>query len=418
MSTRQNIIKTFVLLAFLFFFTFSLFAQTDQSLFKSEIASSPQAQKIFSFVEKNRENIIKEWIHLTEIPAPSGHEEKRAQYMKKQFKVAGLDDVYIDDFGNAVGIWKGTKGSKKIIFAAHMDTVFQGVTEIKVKREANLLKAPGVGDDTSSCINMLWTIRALKHAGFKPVNDYYFLGTVGEEIGFKGMRLFLDNTEEKFDMLIALDGDLGGLSYGALGFGGGQITFRGPGAHTMQSRGVPNPNLAVAKAIERIYQISVPSEPIEKWTIYNVGRIGGGKVNNAVSEESFFTIDLRSPDQTELEKAQQQIETICHDVAEEVSVQVEINLNKNSKAHLLPGARNSALVRTAEDILKYLKVKELRVTPHGSTDANAGIERGIPSINLGRTYGRYKHTLQEEAEIDGLFIGMKQLILMLLSLNK
>jgi len=409
--------SAFILLLFLFFFIFLLFPQTDQSLFKSEIASSSQAQKIFSFIEENRENIIKEWIYLTEISAPSGQEEKRAQYIKEQFVAAGLDEAYIDDFGNAVGIWKGTKDGKKIIFAAHMDTVFQGVTEIKVKREGNILKAPGVGDDTSSCINMLWTIRALKHTGFKPVNDYYFLGTVGEEIGFRGMRLFLDNTEKKFDMLIALDGDLGGLSYGALGFGGGRIIFRGPGAHTMQSRGVPNPNLAVAKAIERIYKISVPSEPIEKWTIYNVGRIGGGKVNNAVSEESFFTIDLRSPDQTELERAQQQIEKICRDVAEEVAVEVEINLNKNAKAHLLPGARNSALVRTAEDILKYLKVRNLRVTPHGSTDANAGIERGIPSVNLGRTYGRYKHTLQEEADIDGLFIGMKQVILMLLSLS-
>jgi len=409
--------KIFVFLLVIFLFNFFIASKADESLFKPEIASSPQAQKIFSFIEKNREEIIREWIYLAEIPAPSGHEEKRARYIKEQLEAAGLDKVYIDDFGNVLGIWKGTEKGKKIIFSAHMDTVFQGVWEIKVKREENLLKAPGIGDDTASCINLLWSIRALKYAGFKPMNDYYFLATVGEEIGFEGMKLFLDNSKEKFDMLIALDGDLGGLSYGALGFGGGRITFRGPGAHTMQSRDVPNPNLAVAKAIERIYNISVPSEPIEKWTIYNVGIIGGGKVNNAVSQESFFTIDLRSADQTELEKAQQKIEKICSEVASEVGVEVEINLNKEEKASQLPGARHSTLVKTAEDILKFLKVRDLRITPLGSTEANAGIERGIPSVNLGRTYGRYKHSLREEAEIDGLFIAMRQVILMLLSLN-
>jgi tripeptide aminopeptidase len=398
-------------------FSLCIFPQTDKSLFKPEIASSSIAQKLFDYIEKNRDNIIKEWILLTEIPAPSGHEEKRAQYISEQFRAAGLDEVHIDDFGNVIGIWKGTGKGKKIIFSAHMDTVFQELWQIKVKREGNVLKAPGIGDDTASCINLLWSIRALKQAGFKPLNDYYFMTTVGEEVGFKGMRLFLDNSDMDFDMLIALDGDLGSLSYGALGFGGGRITFKGPGAHTMQSRGVPNPNVAVARAVERIYKIEVPAEPMEKWTIYNVGMIGGGKVNNAVSQESFFTIDLRSADQAELERAQQQIEKICREVAEEVGVEVNIKLNKAEKAHQLPGARNSTLVRTAEDILKFLQVKNLSIDPLGSTEANAGIEHGIASINLGRTYGRYKHSLREEADIDGLFIGMKQLILMILSLD-
>jgi len=413
----KKVITLYAFISFIFLFTISPTPKGEESLFKPEIASSPQAQEIFSFMEKNREDIIKEWIYLTEIPAPSGHEEKRAQYIKEQFETAGLDGVFIDEFGNVVGIWKGSEQGKNIIFSAHMDTVFQEVWEIKVKREGNLLKAPGVGDDTSSCINLLWTIRALKHAKFKPVNNYYFMATIGEEVGFRGMRLFLDNIKEKFDMLIALDGDLGGLSYGALGFGGGRVIFRGPGAHTMQSRGVPNPNLAVAKAIDRIYKISVPSEPPEKWTVYNIGMIGGGRVNNAVSQESFFAIDLRSANQQELEKAARRIEEICHQVADEVGVEVEINLNKDAKAYQLPGARHSTLVRTAEEILKFLKVRDLQIEPLGSTEANAGIERGIPSINLGRTYGRYKHSLREEAEIDGLFVGMKQVILMLLSLK-
>lgn len=391
--------------------------QGEESLFKPEMVNSPLVQKMFSFIEKNREKIIEEWIYLTEIPAPSGHEEKRAEYLKKQFEATGLDEVVIDTSGNVIGIWKGTGQGKKIIMSAHMDTVFQGVWEIKVKREGNLLKAPGIGDDTANLANLLWSIRALKQVGFKPDNTYYFIGSVGEEIGFVGIEAFLDSAEEKFDLVIALDGDLGKVHYGALGFGGGRITFRGPGAHTMQSRSVPNPNLAVAKAIERICGIQLPSKPPEKWTIINVGMIGGGKVRNAVSEESYFTIDLRSANQEELEKAQTKVRKICQDVAAEVGVELEMNLNERSKAYQIPGAKDSFLVRTVFDILKFLEVKEIEVDPLGSTEANVGIEKGILSVNLGRTYGRYKHTLSEEAEIDGLFLAMKQILLLIYCLK-
>ncbi len=393
------------------------FGQT--SLFSPDVAQRPLVKKVFDFITVNRDKIIEEWIFLTEIPSPSGFEEKRAVFMKKQFEAAGLDEVFIDQAGNVVGIWLGTEGGrgKRIVVPAHLDTVFQDLWEIKVKREGNVLKAPGVGDDTASLIHLIWSVRALKSAGFKPENTYYFVATVSEELGFVGMRAFMENIPEKIDLVIALDGDLGGVHYGALGFGGGRVVYRGPGAHTMLSRGIPNPNLAVAKAIERLYRIKLFSEPIEKWTILNIGKIGGGKVQNAVSQDSFFTIDLRSPNGGELKKIQKEIRTICLDVAEKEGVEVDIDLNEQAVAHQIPGARDSFLIKTVVDILEYLHVQNIKVDPLGSTDANIGIEMGILSVNLGRTYGRFKHSLEEEADIDGLFLAMKQICLLLVCLN-
>ena len=391
--------------------------RAEESLFSPELAHSSLVKKIFDFIESNREKIIEEWIFLTEIPAPSGHEEKRAAYIQKQFKKVGLDKVYIDASGNVIGIWRGSDRGKKIIFSAHMDTVFQDVWDIQVKREGNIFKAPGIGDDTASLINLLWTLRALKEAGFKPLHTYYFIGTVREEIGLVGMEEFLESSQEKFDLIIALDGDLGKVHYGALGFGGGTVVFRGPGAHTMQSRGVPNPILAAAKAVDRIYRIQLPATPIEKWIIINVGMIQGGKVRNAVPHEASFTIDLRSADQQELEKAQAELKSVCQEAASEVGVEVEIDLNEEARASQIPGAKDSFLVKTAVDILQYLDVKDLEVDPLGSTEANVGVERGILSINLGRTYGRYKHSLREEADIDGLFPAMKSIVLLICALN-
>ncbi len=389
----------------------------EESLFSPDIAHRALTKDVFAFIETNREKIIEEWIYLTEIPSPSGFEEKRAVFMKNQFIAAGLDEVYIDEAGNVVGIWFGTDKGKRIVVPAHLDTVFQDLWEIKVIREANVLKAPGIGDDTASLIHLIWSVRALKSSGFNPENTYYFVATVGEEKGFIGMRAFMENPPEKIDLVIALDGDLGGVHYGALGFGGGRVVYRGPGAHTMLSRGIPNPNLAVAKAIERLYKINLFSEPLEKWTILNIGVIGGGKVQNAVSQESYFTIDLRSPNGEELRRVQHEIKSICRAVAEEEDVEVDIDLNEQARGHQIPGARDSFLIKTVVDILEFLQVKNIKVDPLGSTDANVGIENGILSVNLGRTYGRFKHSLEEEADIDGLFLAMKQICLVFICLN-
>jgi acetylornithine deacetylase/succinyl-diaminopimelate desuccinylase-like protein len=401
----------------LFFFATALGANTSaqESLFTPGLAATPVARDVFAYIDENKDNIIEEWISLTEIPAPSGHEQERGRYFVEQFEAAGLDEVYIDEVGNVVGVWRGSGHGEKIVFAPHMDTVFQDLWEIDVVRDGNILKAPGIGDNTASCINLLWTLRALKHAGFEPVNDFYFLVTVGEEMGKVGMKYHFANAEGEYDKVIALDGGLGGITYGAFGFGGREVTFRGPGAHTLSSKGVPNPNMAMARAIEEIYLIPVPAEPRGKWTVLNVGLVRGGRSRNAVSQETTFYADLRSHDQVELERAGGQIDEICYRIAEEEGVEVEIS-RRDDPAAQIPDHRNSTLVKTAEEVLRFLGV-EPRLNAWGVTDANIAIRRGIAAISLGRTRSRGGHTLQEEAEIDGLFVGMKQVALMFLSLN-
>lgn len=389
----------------------------ERSLFSPRVAASKLVGDAFAFIDKNKEAAIAEWVALAEIPAPSGKEEKRAAVLLEKFAAAGLEKVAIDPAGNVIGVWPGSGRGRRIAVSAHMDTVFQGVASIKVVREGGRLKAPGIGDDTASLVDLVTAVRALKAAGFRPENTYYFLATVGEEAGFKGMREFLKSPPEPIDMVLALDDDLGKVHYGALGFGGGRVVFRGPGAHTMQSKGVPDPNLAVAKAVQRITGILLPVSPPERWTVINVGMIGGGRVRNAVSQESFLSVDLRSASQDEIVKAQAAIREAGEAAARETGTSVVFELNGSEKACQLPGAADSSLVRTLVDVLKYLNVPDIEVDPLGSTEANAGIERGIPSVNVGRTYGLQKHSLEEEADIEGLFTAQKQLVLLLASLR-
>ncbi len=197
-----------------------------------------------------------------------------------------------------------------MVFAAHTDTVFPEGTEIKVKREGDILRAPGVGDDTSNLMATLEMFRALNRGGVKTAGDLIFLASVQEEVSLLGAKHWLESSGYKPDLFIAVDLSANQVWYGALRIDQFKFFYTSPGAHTMESRGAPSPAKAVAKAITALYEIPLP--PIAKGMdqfklpVVNVGMIGGGTVVNPVPREAWFTVDLRSldsPTQDRLETA-------------------------------------------------------------------------------------------------------------------
>ena len=82
---------------------------------------------------------------------------------------------------NVSGVRKGTGGGPTVVFAAHMDTVFPEGTNVTVKREGDVLRAPGIGDDTSNLMATLEMFRALNRGSIQTKGDLIFLATTQEE---------------------------------------------------------------------------------------------------------------------------------------------------------------------------------------------------------------------------------------------
>ena len=61
---------------------------------------------------------------LCTIPAPSHHEERRAEYCKKWFENNGFTDVSIDKALNVIAPVNMTKECDITVVLAHTDTVF------------------------------------------------------------------------------------------------------------------------------------------------------------------------------------------------------------------------------------------------------------------------------------------------------
>ena len=73
--------------------------------------------------EKRKEQVLELTRQLIRQQSYSGHEDKAAAVLTEGFKSLGFDDVYVDGYGNTVGILRGARPGKKVLFDGHMDTV-------------------------------------------------------------------------------------------------------------------------------------------------------------------------------------------------------------------------------------------------------------------------------------------------------
>ena len=394
--------------------------------FSASVAEDSRVQAAFRNVEAREDAIVNEWIHLAEIPAPSGKEQERGHYIRRELEKLKLQNIHTDEVGNVSGVRKGSGIGPMIVFCAHMDTVFPTSTPLKVKREGKLLKAPGIGDDTGNLAAILELFRSLDRAQIRTKGDLVFLATTQEETRLQGARHWLTHAARKPDMFIAADIPLGVVWYGALRLAALQFVYTAPGAHTLMSRDEPSPVKAVSRAINAVYQIPLPATAPEAYPmrlpVINVGRIGGGAVINSIPKEAFFTVDLRSFDSATQDRLQTEVTRAAKGAAEAEHVGFRIEKPEGddldySNALTRDQRRAHPMVQTAVDIHKYLKVALLPdAMDVGSTDANVGVSLGIPSMALGATAGRDAHTVDEGAETSSIVPGVKSLILLAVSL--
>ena len=97
------------------------------------------------YIDRSHESILREWIAITEINAPSGQEQARAKYIESLLRQYHLDDIHYDSTGNLIAVRKGASGGPVIVFDAHLDTVFQPGLQIKATIRDGKIYAPGVG---------------------------------------------------------------------------------------------------------------------------------------------------------------------------------------------------------------------------------------------------------------------------------
>lgn len=374
--------------------------QLDSDLLKS----------LRKYAQANHDNFTNEVIQVCSVPAPGFKEEKRARYVKSRMEDYGLE-TYLDDVNNVIAFCpSNTEGKPRLMFAAHIDTVFPEGTDTTVTRKGNQLFAPGIRDNSAGTAGIIMLAKALHDLPLEH-GDIYLVGTVGEEgLGdLRGMKAAYKALHEKVDYVIGVDGTLGGMVYAGIGSRRLKVSVHTGGGHSWGAFGVPSAIHALGKMIAGISDLEVPKQPR---TTYNVGVIDGGTSINTIAADASMLIDMRSVQKKPLMELEEKVRHIIDTVAKETQVEATIEVVGDRPVGAV--SIEHKLVKTILSVLNYLDVPT-----HGgasSTDCNVPLSEGKPAVCLGVTTGKFGHRVDEILDIEPLAIGLEQLLLIVSAL--
>ena len=399
---------TLLILSTLFIVSTSVWSQqpTPADHVKT-VQNDARVKAAFDHIDKTRDEILREWIAITEINAPSKQEQERAKFLEGLLRKYKLEVRY-DSAGNLIATRKGTGGGPVTVFDAHMDTVFQPGLKIKAAVRDGRVYAPGIGDDTRNIEALLATIRALDAAKIKTKGDLVFLFTTDEEAGMTGAKQYTKDNKGKVDYYIALDGGYEGFTYAGIGINWYRHHFIGPGGHTRSRTPPYSATLPLARAIQRIYELKVPTNPSSN---LNIGMLGGSEVVNAKASDAWFTVDLRSTSNDVIADLEKKIAIILDEEAKLAGVTVKTDVISASPAAVLPGNRESNLVKIAEAVHRAMGF-DPPIGNAGSNNSSAALLQGITSISTGAGPCSDAHALTENCEIEPLYRGIKKILLL------
>src|ERR1044072_3348052 len=406
----------FLLLVLLILFILSRIALAQSQLqadYVKSVQDDPRVKAAFDHIDKSKDVILREWIAITAIKPPSKQEQEHANYIETLLRKHKLEIRY-DSVGNLIATRKGTGGGPVTVFDAHMDTVFQPGLKIKATVREGRVYAPGIGDDTRNSEALLATIRALDTAKIQTKGDLVFLFTTDEEAGMTGAKQYTKDNKGKVDYYIALDGGYEGFTYAGIGINWYRHHFIGPGGHTRSRTPPYSATLPLAPAIERIYELKVPTNPSSN---LNIGMLGGSEVVNAKASDAWFTVDLRSTSNEVIADLEKQIAAILEEEAKREGVTVKTDIISSSPAAVLPGNRESNLLKIAEGVHRAMGF-DPPITPTGSNNSSAALLQGINSISTGAGPCSDSHALTENCEIEPLYKGIKKILLLEVALAR
>ncbi len=337
------------------------------------------------------------------IPAPTGHERQRAEFVAAHLRQRGYEPE-IDEIGNVYTRRGERRRGPLLMLLAHTDTVFPLQTPLTIQREGDIVRGPGIGDNSLGVATLLTLLDLLDELGWKTATDIMAVANVGEEgLGnLRGSRAAVERYRSELGTVLVIDGRLGYIVNTAVASQRWRITVRGPGGHAFGSFGTPSAIHGLGKIIAAIADVEVPREPR---TTFNVGVIEGGNSVNSIAAWASALLDMRSTDAQTLARLAEQFRTIISQHLDpHLTVEIEV-LGERPAGHR---ERTDPLVQLAAQTLTWLDLEPKYVA--SSTDANIPISLGIPAVCVGVTYGEKAHTLEERIHIPPIGKGLAQLL--------
>ena len=334
---------------------------------------------------------------LVEIPAPSHHEEKRANFIKDWLENQGAKGVYIDEVKNCVYEINCDNADEIVVFMAHTDTVFPDTTPFTLTSDDEYYYAPGVCDDTASLAIMLMVTKFIIKNNLTAKRGVLIVANSCEEgLGnLKGCRFIMEKYGDKVKEFYTFDGNYKFVATRCVGSHRYEIECKTEGGHSFSAFGNNNAIYELSLLINDLYSIEVPKVEGTK-TTYNVGIISGGTSVNTIAQSAKMLYEYRSDDYKCLEFMKQSFERAI----EKANARGKGEFTVTTVGIRPCGIEVDKAVHE-KMINKVYKACE-KHTNHKcgivtmSTDCNIPLSMGIPSLCVGIYEGGGEHTREEK----------------------
>jgi acetylornithine deacetylase/succinyl-diaminopimelate desuccinylase-like protein len=363
------------------------------------------------------QRIIELALQIQQIPAPTFHESRRAEFVRGLFEKEGLQQVSVDEVGNVYGLFSRVAQSthptgsheksdaRPLVVSAHLDTVFPIEMDVSVRRENSLVHGIGIGDNSMGVAALMGLVWLIREREIHLKGDLWLVANVCEEgLGdLRGMKAVVERYGENVLAYLVLEGmALGHVYHRAVGVKRYRITARTKGGHSWSDYGQLSAIHELSKLVVQLTSLELPKEPR---TTMNVGKISGGTSVNVIAPEAWLELDLRSEGQAALEKLIAKVENIIHEAGKpKLSLEVEV-IGMRPAGELDP---DHPLIELAEICVREQGLEAILTT--GSTDANVPLSKGFPALVLGITMGGGAHTKDEFIKTAPVAQGMEQLV--------
>jgi len=388
---------------------------------------------ILEKVKEKEKETIKFLQTLIRTPSLSSEEEDIANIISQKMKELNYDKVKIDKIGNVIGIIKGEKKGKKLMYNAHMDHVPPG--EMKEPYSGKLMNGNifGVKDKIvygrSACdmsgqiASTLMAGGILKELNIKPLENLIITFSVMEEKGTSfGSRALIELDKLNPDLVIITESTGMNLSIGHRGVIHLTVDTFGKIAHSSTpERGIN----ALYKAVDLINEIrntvipNLPSHPFLGKTSLSINTIEvDPSVINVIPSKCSFDIDIRNTPNypsneiisdveeviTKLKKEDPQFAAnVFISETEEISYKGYKNILKKELSPFYIDPNMDIVCKVKEAIEKILNRPISLTTWKFATDASYffGIAN-IPTVGFGPGNEKFAHSKEEHISVKEL----------------
>ena len=266
---------------------------------------------------RNEYEIVDLFCRLAEIPSPSLHEEKVAEFIKSYSDENGLK-CQLDKYGNVIIKVDATDCSKQpLLLSAHMDVIGDD-SPVHVYLDGDLLRAEGRtlgADDKIGVANALYLAKKIVEAN-EEHGGLEIVFTRDEESGMSGIKN-LDFSKINSKYVLVLDSDsLGQLLTSGASYTHVDIKIKSAkGGHSgidIADTSRKNAAKLIAELISQMPQGVFYSKNNQVVTSCNLGGIKSGDVNvtNIINTDACASYSIRSSSR-EMEEALKNVMIEC-----------------------------------------------------------------------------------------------------------